>query len=85
MTFDNEVTGSLEVLPDGGHTIEQYDLFGEGFHVQVRAGGVDTGEVCAWEEGKLALQVQPVAGSARIYCGWLPDGNHRFHPVNFGG
>jgi myo-inositol 2-dehydrogenase / D-chiro-inositol 1-dehydrogenase len=61
MTFENGVTGSLEVLPDGGHTIEQYDLIGEGFHVQVRAGGVDTGEVYAWQNGNLASQAQLVA------------------------
>lgn len=62
LEFVNGIAGSLEILPNGGHAVEQYDLFGDEFHAQARVGGLDSGELYAWEGGKLALQAQQVQG-----------------------
>ena len=62
LEFENGAAGCLEVLPDTGHTVEQYELFGDGFHVQIRAGGVDAGETTAWQDGKLVFQAHPALG-----------------------
>ena len=59
MEFENGTAGSLEILPDAGSVVELYELFGDGFHLQIRAGGVDAGEVIAWESGTLVLNSKP--------------------------
>jgi predicted dehydrogenase len=59
MEFENGTAGSLEILPDAGTVCEGYELHGQGFQVQVRAGGVDAGEVTAWESGTLVLNSKP--------------------------
>jgi predicted dehydrogenase len=59
LTFTDGVTGWVEILPTAGRIGEQYEVFGPDYHLLVRVGGIDAGEVTAWENGKQVLSVQP--------------------------
>lgn len=59
LEFESGASGILEILPTSGVLIEQYALFGPGYHLLVRVGGTDRGEALAWENGQPVLAVQP--------------------------
>ena len=59
LEFERGATGVLEVLPTCGNRAEFYEIFGPGYRVRASAGDNDSGEVIAWEEGKIVLRKGP--------------------------
>ena len=59
--FDRGATGLLEVLPTCGSRAEFYEMFGPGCRVRASAGDNDSGEVAAWEDGKIVLHEGPAS------------------------
>ncbi len=56
MRFENGARGRLEVLPTAGMVEESYELFGEGFRVQVIAGSGPQRSLRCWHDGELKLE-----------------------------
>jgi len=58
-SFASGVLATLDVLPDSGHVVEAYDLFGRGYRVLATVRGASAGEAVAWEGGRLAWRSRP--------------------------
>jgi predicted dehydrogenase len=56
MRYQNRTRGHLEIYRQCGHEAEAYDVFGKGFHVNIRVGGRDMGEATAWQGGAKVLE-----------------------------
>jgi len=60
-TYDSGALGSLDVLTSDGSVEERYEIFGEGFRVDVRAGTGPNPAIRCWKDNKLILDEQTPA------------------------
>src|SRR5437762_5872888 len=58
LTFNNGVTGRIEILPTAGMIEESYELFGEGFRARVVAGSGSQRSLQCWRNGQLEIDEQ---------------------------
>lgn len=54
--------GVLEVLPAAGSIAESYEAFGAHWRIEVQVGEHDRGRARCWQDGQLALSVDPAQG-----------------------
>ncbi len=59
LAFDAGICGTLEILPDAGHELEVYELFGPAYRIQVHMRGPDAGQVTCWEQGQTVHHATP--------------------------
>jgi predicted dehydrogenase len=58
LKFASGAAGWVEIMPTAGCMMERYEIFGADYHLDVRVGGVDAGEACGWDSGRLDFHVQ---------------------------
>ncbi|MBN1934109.1 MAG: Gfo/Idh/MocA family oxidoreductase [Anaerolineae bacterium] len=60
--FAGGALGVLEVLPAAGSVAESYEAFGAHWRIAVQVGEQDRGRARCWQDGQLALSIDPAQG-----------------------
>ena len=62
LVFEGGAVGTLDIMPTAGQNVERYEICGPGRRAIATSGYLDTGDVCCWEGGRLAVNMNPTAG-----------------------
>ncbi len=64
--FEGGALGLLQVMPTAGHTVERYELLGDGWHALVDSGTHATAAFTAWEGGERVACRRPAQDAPRF-------------------